>query len=343
MPWETTNVIERRIQLIVEYLAKRATMVDLCLRYGVSRKTAYKWLKKYRKKGLAGVADGSRKPRGGRHWMKGAVRDQIVQMRQEHPRWGAPKILDRLRKLHPRRKWPAASTAHDALRTKGLVKRRKRGPHQQDGGSKCVEPKRANEIWTVDFKGQFRTGDGKYCYPLTILDGYSRYLLACEGLSSNEFASSWLVFEAVLRKYGLPEAIHSDNGEPFASKALGGLSRLSVRLIRLGIRIERSRPGHPQDNGRHERMHRTLKDETTHPVGSNMIAQQEQFDAFGAEYNLGAAPPIVGRANSGSALPSFAPSLSGRTTGDRLPGLLHDPSGQELRRYPMAWTAAIRQ
>jgi putative transposase len=286
MPWETTNVIEQRIQLIVEYLAKVATMVDLCARYGVSRKTAYKWVEKYRKKGLAGTADGSRKPRGGRHWMKAAVREQIVQMRREHPRWGAPKILDRLRKLHPRRSWPAASTAHDALRAEGLVKKRKRGPRRENGGSKCVEPKRANEIWAVDFKGQFRTGDGKYCYPLTMSDGYSRYLLTCEGLSSTEFASSWVVFEAALREYGLPDAIHSDNGEPFASKSLGGLSRLSVRLIRLGIRIERSRPGHPQDNGRHERMHRTLKDETTHPVGTNMMEQQEQFDAFRAEYNL---------------------------------------------------------
>jgi hypothetical protein len=137
----------------------------------------------------------------------------------------------------------------------------------------------------VDFKGQFRAGNGKYCYPLTMTDGYSRYLLACQGLSSTEFAPAWEVFEAILRKYGLPEAIHSDNGEPFASRSPGGLSRLSVRLIRLGIRVERSRPGHPQDNGRHERMHRTLKDETTHPVGADLPAQQSQFDVFQTEYN----------------------------------------------------------
>jgi len=217
--------------------------------------------------------------------MGGEVREQIVQMRREHPRWGALKIVQRLRALHPRRKWPSASAAHRALTKAELVKRRKRGAPRVSGGSRLKEPTRPNEIWAVDFKGQFRTKDGKYCYPLTLTDGLSRFLLLCAGLLSIEAASSCRLLEAVLRTYGLPEAIHSDNGEPFASRALGGLSRMSVMLIRLGIRIERSRPGHPQDNGRHERMHRTLKDETTHPVGADLADQQAKFDTFALEYN----------------------------------------------------------
>jgi putative transposase len=285
MPWETTSVIEQRIQLVLEYRGKRASMTELCRRYGVSRKTGYEWVKQVKDVGCGGMGDRSRKPKGGVGRMSEAVRERIVQMRREHPDRGALQILHYLRREDPEVAWPATSTAHDALRAAGLVKKRKRGAPRPGGGGRCLEPTRPNELWAVDFKGQFKTGDGKYCYPLTISDGYSRFLLACEGLPSIEAKSSWAVFERVLRKYGLPETIHSDNGEPFASRSLGGLSQLTVKLMNLGILIERSRPGHPQDNGRHERMHRTMKAAITHPVSYDLRGERGQLDGFWQEYN----------------------------------------------------------
>ena len=286
MPWELTSVIEERIRLVLTYLAREAGMTVLCRRYGVSRKTAYKWVKQYREEGLAGLDDRSRTPRSGSHWTRLSTRDLIVGMRKEHPRWGGAKIIARLRQLRPRRRWPSASTANDLLRRAGLVKPRRRRTHWPNAAQRSPDATRSNEVWTTDFKGQFRTGDGRYCYPLTVADVYSRFLFACTALLSVGFESAWPVFENLFRMYGLPDAIHHDNGEPFVSPAsMGGISRLMVKFIRLGIRIGRSRPGHPEDNGKHERMHRTLKEDATMPPGADCHAQQLKLDAFQLEFN----------------------------------------------------------
>lgn len=286
MPWETTSVFEERVRLVLTYLARQATMTVLSGLHAVSRKTGYKWVKAYRSKGLAGLEDASRKPRGGTHWTRSSTQELIIGMRRQHPRWGAGKIIARLRQLRPKRQWPAPSSAHGILQRAGLVKPHRRRTQWPKGSSRSPAATRPNEIWTVDFKGQFRTKDGKYCYPLTVLDVCSRYLLASVALLSVRFDVAWPAFQKLFRMYGLPDAIHHDNGEPFSSPtSVGGLSRLMVKFIRLGIRIERSRPGHPQDNGKHERMHRTLKDEATKPPGKNCAAQQLQLDVFQQEYN----------------------------------------------------------
>lgn len=285
MPWETMSVLEERVRLVMTYLAGEATMTVLSVRYKVSRKTGYKWVKAYRSKGMAGLGDASRKPRSGRHWTRSSTRDLIIEMRKQHPRWGAGKIIARLRQLRPHRQWPAPSSAHGLLQRAGLVKRGRRRTRWPMVGSRSPSANRPNEIWTTDFKGQFRTGDGQYCYPLTVVDVCSRFLLACVALLSVRFEVAWPAFQKLFRKYGLPDAFHHDNGEPFASKSIGGLSRLMVKFIRLGIRVERSRPGHPQDNGKHERMHRTLKEETTKPPGANCAAQQAKHDIFQEEFN----------------------------------------------------------
>lgn len=298
MPWETTNVMEARIRLVVAYMARQVTMTSLCLLYGVSRKTGYKWVAEFLDKGLAGLGDRSRAPGRGRHWTTPATAALIIQVRKAHPRWGARKILGFLRLHHRGRRLPSATAAHEILRQAGLIKARRRRARWREHGGRRAGATRPNQLWTIDFKGQFRTKDGRYCYPLTVVDAYSRYILGCIALPAPTFEATWAAFEKLFIRYGLPDAIHSDNGEPFASQSAGGLSRLSVRFLRLGIRIQRSRPGHPQDNGSHERMHLTLKQETTRPPEADLTSQQARFDAFCAEFNherphqaLGQIPP----------------------------------------------------
>lgn len=285
MPWETTNVIEARIRLVMAYLARAATMTKLCLLHRVSRKSGYKWVNEYRQHGLSGLGNRPRTPKSGKHWTGSAARDLIVQMRREHRSWSAAKIVARLQQLHPRRRFPSPTTAHKILRQAKLITPPRQRSRWREQGGRSVEVTRANALWTIDFKGQFRTRDGRWCYPLTVVDACSRYVLACVALASPTFEATWAEFEKLFRQYGLPDAIHSDNGEPFASRSVGGLSRLAVRFIRLGIRVQRSRPGHPQDNGSHERMHRTLKEEATRPPAANLAEQQIRFDRFRKEFN----------------------------------------------------------
>ena len=285
MPWETTNVIEARLRLVMAYLARVATMTKLCRLHRVSRKSGYKWVNAYRQDGLSGLGDRPRAPKSGKHWTGSVARDLVVQMRREHPSWSAAKIVARLKQLHPRRRFPSATTAHKILRHAKLITPRRQRSRWREQHGRSVEVTRPNALWTIDFKGQFRTRDGRWCYPLTVVDAYSRVVLGCAALAWPTFQATWAEFEKLFRRYGLPDAIHSDNGEPFASRSVGGLSRLAVHFIRLGIRVQRSRPGHPQDNGSHERMHRTLKEEATKPPAPNLAAQQIRFDRFRKEFN----------------------------------------------------------
>jgi transposase InsO family protein len=286
MPWKEAVPMDERLQFVRDAVSDRFTMSELCARYGVSRRIGYKWLARYDTEGRQGLADRSRAPHRCPHKIADAMAELLVGAREAHPFWGARKLLHVLAVRHPRiQDWPAPSTVADLLARRGLVhKRRQRRASTHPG---AVRPTTAvpTDLWTADFKGQFRTGDRRYCYPLTIADQHTRLLLACRGLLSTQTVTARPVFERVFREYGLPIAIRTDNGVPFATQAIHGLSYLNVGWMRLGIVHQRSRPGCPQDNGAHERMHRTLKRQAIKPVRGSCAAQQRNFDAFRVEYN----------------------------------------------------------
>jgi putative transposase len=278
--------MDERLQFVRDAMRDRFTMSELCARYGVSRRIGYKWLARYDAEGRRGLADRSRAPRHCPHRIATTLAELLVAERVAHPHWGARKLLKVLATRHPRVSgWPAASTAADLLARRGLVqRRRRRRPHLHPGVIRptTIAP---NDLWTADFKGQFRTGNGQYCYPLTIADQHTRFLLSCRGLLSTQTVTARPVFERAFREYGLPIAIRTDNGVPFATQAIHGLSNLNVWWMRLGILHQRIRPGCPQENGAHERMHRTLKRQAIKPVRATCTAQQRNFDAFQHEYN----------------------------------------------------------
>mgnify|MGYP006144131751 CR=1 FL=1 len=287
MPWTETTPVDERLQFVTDAQSDRFTMAALCARYGVSRRVGYKWVHRYAEEGRRGLADRSRAPHHSPQAIASDVAELLCALRTAHPQWGARKLLRILRDRHPRvPHWPAASTAADLLARRGLVhKRRTRRPTLHPG---VVAPttEAPNDLWTADFKGQFRLGNGALCFPLTIVDAHSRYLLVCRGLKSTAVKPARRIFEEAFREYGLPEVIHTDNGVPFcAPGSILGLSSLSVWFLKLGIALERSRPGKPQDNGAHERMHRTLKEEVAFPASRNEAAQQRALNRFRQVYN----------------------------------------------------------
>jgi len=279
--------MDERVQFIQDAQSDRFTMSELCARFGVSRTIGYKWLARYAEEGRRGLHDRSRAPHHCPHKISDEMAALLCAMRTAHPFWGARKLLKVLQTRHAAiRRWPAASTAADLLARRGLVhKRRQRRPPSQHPGVVPPHTTAPNDLWTADFKGQFRTGDGRYCYPLTIADQHTRFLLTCHGLLSTQTVTARPVFERAFREYGLPRAIRTDNGVPFATQAIHGLSYLNVWWMRLGIQHQRIHPGHPQENGAHERMHRTLKRQAIKPVRRTCAAQQRNFDAFRHEYN----------------------------------------------------------
>lgn len=278
--------MDERLRFVRDAQRDRFTMTELCARYGVSRRIGYKWIARYEAEGQRGLADRTHVPHHFPHKIQAALEELLIAERIAHPHWGARKLLAVLARRHGRTKhWPAASTVADLLSRRGLVhKRRSRRASVYPGVVRPVttEP---NDLWTADFKGQFRTGDGRYCYPLTIADLHTRYLLACRGVLSTQTVTAKPIFERAFRTFGLPLAIRTDNGVPFATQAIHGLSYLNVWWMRLGILHQRSRPGCPQDNGAHERMHRTMKRQAIKPVRASCTAQQRNFDAFQHEYN----------------------------------------------------------
>ncbi len=260
-------------------------MAVACREFGISRKTGYKIYNRYKDTGLEGLQDQSRRPIRHANQLPFQVERQIVAIRRERPTWGAPKIREKLIREYPHIKPPATSTVHAVLDRNGLVKRRKKRRYRAQGTT-LSHVKTPNGLWCADYKGEFLLGNKQYCYPLTITDYRTRYLLACEGLDSTKETFAFTVFERVFKEFGLPNAMRTDNGLPFASpNAMFGLSRLSIWWLRLGINIERIKPGNPQQNGRHERMHLTLKKEATKPASFNFLQQQERFDAFIEQYN----------------------------------------------------------
>jgi transposase InsO family protein len=284
MPWTECNRMDERLRFVARIL-EGEKMAVVCREFGISRKTGYKIFNRYEQSGIRGLEDRARSPYRHPNKLPFQVEKVILRLRQEHRTWGAPKIQEKLLKLYPMIKPPAVSTIHAVLDRHGLVKRRKRRRHKAQGTA-LSNAQSPNALWCADFKGEFLLGNQHYCYPLTITDYRSRYLLACEGLESTKETGAFAVFERVFKEFGLPGAIRTDNGVPFASPhALFGLSRLSVWWLRLGIAIERIKPGHPQQNGRHERMHLTLKNEATRPPSYNLLQQQGRFDDFLEGYN----------------------------------------------------------
>lgn len=276
--------MNERVKFIAQYLQKDEPFIVLCERAGISRKTGYKWVERYEGGGVTALVDRSRAPLAHPHAVPAAVVERIVAVRRRHPRWGPRKPLAILRRQEPGRTWPVASTVGDLLRQRGLVCRRRRHRYSVPYAERLAAYAAPNAIWCADFKGHFAVGDAR-CHPLTIMDGFSRYLLRCQALPRPLSASARTVFESAFREFGPPHTIRTDNGAPFSTLAAGGLSRLAVWWIRLGIRPERILPGRPDQNGRHERMHSTLKAETARPPRSSFRAQQRAFQTFRDEYN----------------------------------------------------------
>jgi putative transposase len=284
MPWKVCNPMDERLKFIARLL-DGDQMALLCREFGISRKTGYKILTRYNEIGLDGLTDRSRRPYRHANQLPTQIETLIVRCKQDKPNWGAPKIRERLVRLYPDVHTPAISTVHAVLDRHGLVKRRTRRRNKAEGTT-LSRPLQPNELWCADYKGEFMLADRRYCYPLTITDFASRYLIACEALHTTKETYAFAVFEAVFKEFGLPDAIRTDNGVPFASpNSLFNLSKLSVWWLRLGIQIERIKPGHPQQNGRHERMHLTLKLEATKPAANNFLQQQAKFDDFIDCYN----------------------------------------------------------
>ena len=284
MPWKECHVVDERLRFVARLLDGEK-MAGLCREFGISRKTGYKIYDRYQHCGLEGLTDRSRRPYRHANQLPLQVETLIVRLKKEYPRWGAPKIRERLRRRYPDVRCPAISTVHAVLDRHGLVTRRTRRRYRATGTA-LSRPATPNELWCADYKGEFMLADRRYCYPLTIIDFASRYLITCDALATTREMYAVTVFERAFKDFGLPRAIRTDNGVPFASpKALYGLSRLAVWWLRLGIDIERIKPGHPEQNGRHERMHLTLKTEATQPAAANFLQQQARFDAFLERFN----------------------------------------------------------
>jgi transposase InsO family protein len=260
-------------------------MIDLCREFGISRKTGYKIKRRYEEEGIEALIDRSRRPLSSPNKTPRAVIDLIVELRLLKPTWGPKKLLWLLKKNYPGVRLPAESTIALILKREGLVKTRRRRRRATPTLGPLTEGIEPNEVWAMDFKGQFKLGNSRYCYPLTLTDHFSRYILLCDGLESTKHEPVKTALKRVFKDFGIPKVVRSDNGAPFASTGRCGLSRLGVWMMRQGIKLERIEPGHPEQNGRHERMHRTLKQETTRPAQANGLAQQEVFDSFVDEFN----------------------------------------------------------
>lgn len=285
MPWKETCTMNERMKFVGLYLTHEWSMAALCREFGISRKTGYKVVRRYLEDGPGGLVDRSRAPHGHAAAVSPDVEWAVLAARRDHPTWGPRKLRALLERQDPQRVWPAASTIGQILTRHGLVVRRRRSRKVRRYDQPFVGCDGPNAVWSADLKGWFCTGDGQRCDPVTISDNYSRFLLRCQAVVPATYETVQPVFEVAFREYGLPRAIRTDNGPPFATTTVGGLSRLSIWWVKLGIIPERIEPGKPAQNGRHERMHRTLKQETASPPHPSQRKQQQAFDRFRDEYN----------------------------------------------------------
>jgi putative transposase len=297
MPWKATSVVEAKVQFIADWLRGEEPVASLCERYGISRETGYLWKRRFEQEGPRGLEERSRAPHHHGRATAAELIVELVEARKRKPYWGPKKLLAMLSKEHPDWPWPAPSTVADILRREGLSEPHRRRRRALTVEQPFIDVTAANDAWCIDFKGWFRTGDGRRCDPLTLTDAASRYLLGLEIIDPVTEAVQEATDE-LFREHGVPGRMRSDNGPPFASSGAGGLTRLSARWAKMGIGLERIYPGKPQQNGRHERMHRTLKAQTCDPPAQTAAEQQRRFDAFREEYNferpheaLGQEPP----------------------------------------------------
>ena len=284
MPWKETHKMDERKKFVTRLL-DGDKMTDVCHDFGISRKTGYKIYERYIEYGQAGLEDGSRRPRRLANLLDSGVAEIILKLKREKPTWGAPKLRELLVRKYSDLNPPAISTIHSLLDRNGLVKSRKNQRRFKATGTYLSSPTQPNHLWCTDFKGQFQMGNQLYCYPLTITDQVSRYILGIEAMERINEVEVFAAFKHVFREFGLPDGMRSDNGVPFSSRGLFGLSKLSVWWLKLGIKLERIQPGKPQQNGRHERMHKTLKLSVTKPPARNLLSQQEKFNFFSEEFN----------------------------------------------------------
>jgi len=298
MPWKASSVMEEKLRFVFEHERKESSMTELCSRFGISRETGYVWLRRYRLHGLEGLDALKRAPWRHPNQTPGAIEQAVLELRQAHMRWGPRKLKKILSGDQPGRAWPASSTIGEIVKRAGLVTPRKQRRRTEPYTQPLAHAVECNRVWCADFKGWFKAGDGARIDPLTLSDAHSRYLLRCQAVEKTDTERVRAIFEAAFREYGLPEAIRTDNGAPFASPAPRGLSRLAVWWIKLGIEPERIEAGHPEQNGRHERMHRTLKQELR--PAPDWRAQQRELERFRHEYNtlrpheaLGMQPPAA--------------------------------------------------
>jgi len=321
MPWKASSGMEEKIRFIFEYERDERTLTELCQRYGIARETGYVWLRRYRERGVEGLLELNRAARRHPNQTPPETEQAVLELRQAHMRWGPRKLKRVLERDQAGRSWPAASTIGGLLKREGLVVARKPRRRTAPYTEPLAHADGPNRVWCADFKGWFRTGDGERIDPLTISDAHSRYLLRCQAVEKTDTERARAIFEAAFREYGMPESIRTDNGAPFASSAVAGLSRLAVWWMKLGIVPERIEAGHPEQNGRHERMHRTLKQETAEPAAANRRAQQRAFDHFRQEYNhqrphqaLGMQTPAAVYAPSPRSYPARVPEPEYPTT-----------------------------
>jgi len=324
MPWEQTSAMDQRVKFIADWLSQEYSKMELCRAYAISRPSADKWIKRYEEGGVEALAERSRAAHRHPNETAEEIREMIIATKLSHQSWGPKKVLDYLGEKKPKLTWPADSTAGEILKRAGLVNRRVRRRHvapYSEPFSDCHGP---NQIWSADFKGDFLLGNGRRCYPLTLTDNFSRYLLMCQALGQHSYPVVRPWFERAFRQYGLPRAIRTDNGAPFASLALGGISELSKWWIKLGIRPERIKLGKLSQNGRHERMHRTLKHDV--PPQPTYGRQQREFDLFVKQYNGQRSHEALGRKTPGSVY-----RRSPRRYPDKLPLVEYSP-GMTVRR-----------
>lgn len=327
MPWKEVKPMEQKVLFIADYLREVSSFTELCAYYGISRKTGYKWIHRYQQLGMDGLVEQSRSPTTCPTKTPYRIQQAIIELRQQfQTRPGAKKLRVLLAKRYPDEVIPSKSTIYNILSRAGLVQARRRRRRVTPYAQPFAAVKQVNGLWSVDYKGQFKLGNGQWCYPLTVMDHQSRYLCGCEALKGTRLKETQAAFIHLFRQYGLPERIRSDNGVPFASTARGGLSRLSLWWIKLGILPERIEPGKPQQNGRHERMHLTLKEAATRPPSANMKAQQRRLDSFRAEYNEQRPHEALGQKTPASC---YSPSL--RPYPKHLPKL-HYPDYFEVRK-----------
>lgn len=324
MPWEQTSAMDQRVKFIADWLSGEYLKTELCTIYGISRPTADKWINRYQEYGVQALQEQSRAPHCHPNETPQAIREMLIRTKRSHPSWGPKKIVDYLRERRAEQNWPADSTAGEILKRAGLVKRRiprRRVAPYSEPFSECHAP---NQVWSADFKGDFLLANNRRCYPLTLSDNFSRYLLVCRALERPSYQAVRPWFERAFTQYGLPYSIRTDNGAPFASLALGGISELSKWWIQLGIRPERIQPGMPSQNGRHERMHRTLKRDV--PPQANFSSQQRRFDRFLRQYNCQRSHEALGRKT-----PASVYRASTRHYCGQVPSIQY-PSGVVLRQ-----------